>query len=99
MKIFLANPVFAKDGSKHYPSLRCCGIYTSPLVAAEAGIAFGFLDGETLEIKMNPLTGKPYCPGDYEKGLLNDDIVKTVWVHYGEFREEKLNEQQTINLI
>lgn len=110
MKMFLSNPVFAKDGTKLYPnifvgnldgdysmpvkSLRWVGCkWANPIAVAEAGIAFGFLNGETLEIKMNPLTGKPYCPEDYEKGLLNDDIVKTVWVHYGEYREEKLDEQ------
>lgn len=92
MMRFLAKPVVASKG-KMFPSLENpTRYYDEPkpptrYVAfenmrveryADIGVKLGFLNPDTLEIKTNPLTGKPYRASDYDDGLLDASIIRTV---------------------
>lgn len=85
MRHYLSHPFVSKRG-KVYPNiwkqeryeqmhLWGAGNYDDDVDVLDIGVQLGFLDADTLEIKTNPKTGRPYKPSDYDNGLLGDEIV------------------------
>ncbi|MBR4673498.1 MAG: hypothetical protein IKP00_03455 [Victivallales bacterium] len=91
MMHFLARPEVSSSG-KVFPSLEHPTHYSDERQApgsyvaysnittgryADLGVKFGFLDPDTLEVKVNPMTGVPYRASDYDDGLLDRSIIRT----------------------